>query len=88
MCRVSCHCDGRKRGGPSFDAAAEIIGDECGALATPVAQYETVEGGLQNIAGYAYTGPAREGFEIIELPAVETAVWGVHLGSMDHIAES
>ncbi|MGJ3191400.1 MerR family transcriptional regulator [Paenarthrobacter sp. FR1] len=74
--------------GPSFDAVAEIIGDECGVLTTPVAQYQTVEEGLQIIAGYAYGGPAGEGFEIIELPAVETAVCGVHLGSMDHIAES
>ncbi|WP_458108794.1 MerR family transcriptional regulator [Arthrobacter sp. R3-55] len=74
--------------GPAFDAVAEIIGDERGTLETPVAQYQTMEEGLQIIAGYSYAGPAREGFEIIELPAVETAVCGVHLGSMDHIAES
>lgn len=74
--------------GPAFDAVSRIIGDERGTLDTPVALYETVEDGLQIIAGYAYTGPPRDGFEIIELPAVETAACGVHLGSMEHIAES
>lgn len=74
--------------GPAFDAVADIIGDECGSLTTPIAQYETLEEGLQVIAGYAYDGPARDGFESVELPAVELAVCGIHLGSMDHIAES
>ncbi|MFJ6453445.1 GyrI-like domain-containing protein [Paenarthrobacter sp. NPDC091669] len=74
--------------GPSFDAVSRIIGGERGTLETPVALYETVEDGLQIIAGYAYTGAARDGFEIVELPAVENAVCGVHLGSMEHIAES
>ncbi|WGM22829.1 GyrI-like domain-containing protein [Paenarthrobacter sp. OM7] len=74
--------------GPSFDAVAQVIGDERGTLKTPVALYETIEDGLQIIAGYAYTGPARAGIEIIELPGVENAVCGVHLGSMEHIAES
>ncbi|WP_238703347.1 MULTISPECIES: GyrI-like domain-containing protein [Micrococcaceae] len=74
--------------GPAFDAVSQIIGGESGTLETPVALYETVEDGLQIIAGYAYSGPAREGFEIVELPQVENAVCGVHLGSMEHIAES
>lgn len=74
--------------GPAFDAVAEIIGDECGALAEPIAQYDTVEDGMQIIAGYGYDGPARDGFEIVELPAAEAAVCGIHLGSMDRIAES
>lgn len=74
--------------GPAFDAVAEIIGDEQGSLTTPIAQYDTTEGGLQVIAGYAYNGPARDGFEIIELPAEGAAVCGIHLGSMEHIAES
>lgn len=74
--------------GPSFDAVAEIIGSEQGALATPIAQYDTTEDGLQIVAGYAYSGPAGEGFEIVDLPASETAVCGIHLGSMDRIAES
>lgn len=74
--------------GPVFDAVAELIGDERGSLATPIAQYETIEDGLQIIAGYAYNGPSRDGFEVVELPAAEAAVCGIHLGSMDHIAES
>jgi len=74
--------------GPSFDAVAEIIGDKCGALETPIAQYETTEDGLHVIVGYAYNGPVRDGFEVVELPAAETAVCGIHLGPMEHIAES
>lgn len=73
--------------GPSFDAVAEIIGDEH-SLSTPIAQYETLDDGLQVTVGYTYAGPARDGFEIIELPAAEEAVCGIHLGSMDRIAES
>jgi DNA-binding transcriptional MerR regulator/predicted transcriptional regulator YdeE len=73
--------------GPAFDAVAEIIGD-AHSLATPIAEYETLDDGLQVIVGYAYTGPAQDGFEIIELPAAAEAVCGIHLGSMDHIAES
>jgi len=74
--------------GPAFDAVSEIIGDECGSLTTPIAQYETIDDGMQVIAGYAYNGPVRDGFEIVDLPAAEAAVCGIHLGSMDHIAES
>ncbi|MGV8885975.1 MAG: MerR family transcriptional regulator [Microbacteriaceae bacterium] len=74
--------------GPSFDAVAEIIGAESGALDTPIAQYEVNEDGLQVIVGYAYSGPARDGFEIVELPAAQNAICGIHLGSMEHIAES
>ncbi|WP_029264780.1 MULTISPECIES: MerR family transcriptional regulator [unclassified Microbacterium] len=73
--------------GPAFDAVAEIIGDQH-SLSTPIAEYETLDDGLQVIAGYAYTGPAQAGFEIIELPAAAAAVCGIHLGSMDRIAES
>jgi DNA-binding transcriptional MerR regulator/predicted transcriptional regulator YdeE len=73
--------------GPAFDAVAEIIGDTH-SLTTPIAEYETLDDGLQIIVGYAYAGPARDGFEIIELPAVEDAVCGIHLGSMAHISES
>lgn len=74
--------------GPAFDAIADIIGEESGALTTPIAQYETVDDGLQIVVGYAYNGPVRDGFDIIELPAADTAVCGIHLGSMEHIAES
>jgi effector-binding domain-containing protein len=43
---------------------------------------------MEVIAGYSYSGPAADGIEIIELPAEEDAVCGVHLGSMERIAES
>ncbi|WP_431785175.1 MerR family transcriptional regulator [Microbacterium maritypicum] len=73
--------------GPAFDAVAEIIGDTH-SLATPIAQYETLDDGLQVIAGYVYSGPARDGVEIVELPGATESVCGIHLGSMEHIAES
>lgn len=74
--------------GPAFDAIAEIIGDECGSLATPIAQYTVTEDGTEVIAGYAYAGRARDGFEFIDLPAADEAICGIHLGSMDGIAPS
>lgn len=74
--------------GPTFDAIAEIIGGERGALETPIAQYSNNEDGISIAAGYAYDGPERDGFEVIELPAVDAAVCGVHLGSMSGIADS
>ncbi|WP_194421160.1 MerR family transcriptional regulator [Microbacterium abyssi] len=74
--------------GPAFDAVAEIIGDLRGALETPIAQYENVEDGVSIVAGYAYSGPERDGFEIVELPAEDAAVCGIHLGSMAGIADS
>ncbi|WP_236593379.1 MerR family transcriptional regulator [Paenarthrobacter ureafaciens] len=58
--------------GPAFDAVAGIIGDERGTLETPIALYETVEDGLQIVAGYAYAGPARDGIEVIEYPPSKT----------------
>ncbi len=74
--------------GPAFDAVAEIIGHERGALDTPIAQYENVEDGLSITVGYTYTGAEREGFEVVELHATDTAVCGIHLGSMSGIADS
>lgn len=74
--------------GPAFDAIAEIIGGESGALATPIAQYGSIDDGLEVVVGYEYGGPVQDGFEIIELPAAEAAVCGIHLGSMERIAES
>lgn len=74
--------------GPAFDAVAQVIGDVRGALETPIAEYDNTEDGLSITAGYAYAGSAREGFEIVELPAVDAAVCGVHLGPMSGIAES
>ena len=73
--------------GPSFDAVAEIIGDEH-SLATPIAQYATLDDGMEVIVGYTYAGEAGDGFEIVELPAAADAVCGIHLGSMERISES
>ena len=74
--------------GPSFDAVASIIGDESGSLTTPIAQYSASEDGTEVVVGYAYNGAPREGFEVVELPAEHLAICGIHLGSMDRIAES
>lgn len=74
--------------GPAFDAIAEIIGDECGSLSTPIAQYDSSGHGLEITVGYAYDASGREGIETIDLPAAEHAICGIHLGSMDRIAES
>ncbi|MGO2746599.1 MerR family transcriptional regulator [Microbacterium sp.] len=74
--------------GPAFDAIAEIVGDQRGALETPIAQYDHGEDGVSITIGYAYSGPARDGFEIVELPAEDAAVCGIHLGSMEGIAGS
>ncbi len=74
--------------GPAFEAIAGLIGDERGMQETPIAQYDLLEEALSVVAGYAYFGPERDGLEIVELPAVDTAVCGIHLGSMDGIAAS
>jgi DNA-binding transcriptional MerR regulator/effector-binding domain-containing protein len=74
--------------GPSFDAVASIIGTEKGSLVTPIAQYNAVEDGTEVVVGYAYNGAVRDGFEIVELPGVKTAICGIHLGPMGRIAES
>ncbi|MGD8214010.1 MerR family transcriptional regulator [Aestuariimicrobium sp. Y1814] len=74
--------------GPSFDAVASVIGNEPGALDTPIAQYDFAEQGVSMVIGYAYSGPEREGVEVVELPAVDTAICGVHLGAMDTIGAS
>ncbi|TFB16287.1 MerR family transcriptional regulator [Microbacterium sp. 3H14] len=73
--------------GSAFDAVADTIGGEH-PLTTPIAQYTTLDDGLEVIVGYTYAGPARAEFDIIELPAADEAVCGIHLGSMEHIAES
>lgn len=74
--------------GSSFDAVADAIGHRRGALDTPVVQYDSVEEGMALVIGYEYPGPEQEGFEIVDLPAEESAVCGIHLGSMASIAQS
>ncbi|UXN32180.1 MerR family transcriptional regulator [Glutamicibacter sp. M10] len=72
--------------GPLFDKIAQSIQGQ--SLATPVAQYNGTEDGVEVIAGYATNAHSLAGVEIIELPAVPEAICGVHLGSMDTIHES
>lgn len=74
--------------GPAFDAVAQIISTECGMLETPVAQYDIDEEGMTVTVGYDYRGEQLPGFDIVELPTVDAAFCGVHLGSMDGIASS
>lgn len=74
--------------GPAFDSIAEVIGTTCGTLETPVVQYANDEDGIAVTVGYAYRGPENPSFDIIELPAFETAFCGIHLGSMEGIASS
>lgn len=74
--------------GPLFASIEEVLGDVRGALDTPVAQYELGESGMTITAGYAYGGSARPEFAIVELPAVELAICGIHLGSMGRIRET
>ncbi|MFC9934901.1 MerR family transcriptional regulator [Glutamicibacter sp. NPDC127525] len=72
--------------GPLFDRIAQSIQGQ--SLATPIAQYNGTEDGVEVIAGYATNAPNLADVEIIELPAVPEAICGVHLGSMDTIHES
>jgi DNA-binding transcriptional MerR regulator len=74
--------------GPMFDEIAAIIGDTCGALDVAIAHYDFDESGIRVTAGYGYSGEEADGFEIIDLPAVQDALVGVHLGGMDRIHES
>jgi DNA-binding transcriptional MerR regulator len=74
--------------GPLFDAVAAALGTTGAPLDTPVAQCDAGEDGLRILAGYAYTGEVPDGVEAVQLPAVETALCGLHLGSMERIAES
>ncbi|GAA3294011.1 hypothetical protein ACFFON_11475 [Arthrobacter citreus] len=66
--------------GPLFDAVAAALQPTGAPLDTPVAQYDAGEGGLRILAGYAYTGDVPDGVEAVQLPAVETALCGVHWG--------
>ncbi|MGO3648603.1 MerR family transcriptional regulator [Agrococcus casei] len=74
--------------GPTFDSIAAVIGHVKGALDTPVVQYDMVDDGLEVTVGYACSAAPNAAFDIVELPAVEIAVCGVHLGEMSGIAAS
>lgn len=74
--------------GPLFSGIEEVLGDQRGALDTPIAQYDLGENGMTITAGYAYGGSPRPEFEIVELPALDRAICGIHLGSMDRIRDT
>ncbi|MDO5737165.1 MAG: MerR family transcriptional regulator [Propionibacteriaceae bacterium] len=73
--------------GPMFDSVATKLTAVHASLATAIATYAEVEGGMDVVVGYAHDGDAPEGLEIVDLPAA-TAVCGVHLGPMSRINES
>lgn len=72
--------------GPLFDRIAQSLQGQ--SLATPIAQYNGTEDGVEVIAGYATSAQSLVDVEVIELPEVPEAICGVHLGSMDTIHES
>lgn len=72
--------------GDMFDSVAAALSEV--ALGMPIAQYRSVEEGIEVVAGFEYSGSASDDFGIVELPGASTAVCGVHLGSMDKIHES
>lgn len=74
--------------GDMFDAVAAALPDECGLLDVPIGQYTPVDEGMHLTIGYAYTGAPVEGVELIDLPAVPSAVCGIHLGPMSGIQDS
>lgn len=71
-----------------FVAAAAAVSAVGGSLATPVAVYDVDETGVRITAGYDYSGASAPGVALVDLPAVSTAMCGVHLGSMATIAAS
>lgn len=73
---------------PMFQQTATAVASAGGSLATPMAVYEYGEDGLTLTAGYEYNGAPLEGVETVQLPAVERAVCGVHLGEMTGIGAS
>ncbi|MGJ9373868.1 GyrI-like domain-containing protein [Nesterenkonia sp. CF4.4] len=74
--------------GPTFDAVAEIIGGVRGALETPIAAYAAEADRIEATIGYAYGGDAREGVELVSLPAAGLAFVAVHLGEIAGISET
>ena len=73
--------------GPMFDRAVEALVSVGATPMTPIATYEESDSGMDVVVGFAHTGEAPEGMEIIEVPGGR-AVCGVHLGTMQRIEES
>ncbi|WP_336644805.1 MerR family transcriptional regulator [Microbacterium sp. USHLN186] len=74
--------------GPMFDLVQAALPDRCGLLETPIAEYRSTDEGMHLTVGYVYAGAPVDGVEVIDLPAVERAVCGIHLGPMSGISES
>lgn len=73
---------------PLFDSVESALPDECGLRETPIAQYRLDDDGMHITAGFAYSGAPIDGVEMIDLPAEQSAVCGIHLGPMARIAET
>src|SRR5690606_35077571 len=76
------------RVGPMFGAVEDALPDASGLLETPIAQYRPTDDGMHLTIGYAYAGEPVEGLEIVDLPVVESAVCGIHLGATSGISDS
>lgn len=74
--------------GPMFDEVEAALPDTCGLLETPIAEYRHTDDGMHLTIGYAYGGEPVEGIDLIDLPAVERAVCGIHLGPMSGISDT
>ncbi|MFD5224129.1 MerR family transcriptional regulator [Microbacterium sp. NPDC058342] len=74
--------------GPMFDAVEAALPDACGLLDIPIAEYLLTDDGMHLTVGYAYAGEPIDGVEIVELPAVESSVCGIHLGAMSGIRDT
>lgn len=76
---------------PLFNRVSAAITVAGGCPQTGVATYTWPDGdaggAVEFTAGYRYTGAPVEGFEVLQLPAVEAATT-IHLGEMSHIGES
>lgn len=74
--------------GPLFDRVADAIVATGGEPGLPIAEYDMNKHGVRVRVGFTYDGPAIDGVDILELPAVESAVTGTHLGAMATIDDS
>lgn len=74
--------------GPLFDRVADAIVSSGGEPGLPVAEYDMNKHGVRIRLGFVYDGPAIDGVDILELPAVDAAVTGIHHGSMETIDDS
>ena len=74
--------------GPLFDEVADALLASGAQPGLGVAYYETTDEAIECHAGFEYSGPEADGFDIGELPAEAEAVTLVHLGSMAGIGES